>query len=43
MGEVLRRAHSEADIDWCAPVDISEVVPMLVRNGGEPRHLGVLL
>jgi 2-phosphosulfolactate phosphatase len=42
-GEVLRRAHSEADIAWCAQVDITDVTPMLVRDGGEPRHPVVLL
>jgi 2-phosphosulfolactate phosphatase len=42
-GEVLRRAHSEADIDWCARVDVTDVVPVLVRGGAEARCPVVLL
>jgi 2-phosphosulfolactate phosphatase len=42
-GEVLRRAHSESDIAWCARVDITDAVPTLVWGGGEARHPVVLL
>jgi len=41
--QVLRRAHSEADIAFCARMDVTDLVPVLVGRGAEARCPVVLL
>lgn len=42
-GEVLRRAGCAEDIPFCARLDVTDVVPVLVRGGGEARYPVVLV
>jgi 2-phosphosulfolactate phosphatase len=41
--DVMRRASSEEDVEFCARLDVTDVVPALVRGGAEARWPVVLL